>query len=623
MRDRILTHAQISFAIIISTIIFTSLIALGIHSIERKKKLEAIEGRYRNAIDYFSSNLNTIKDYHRNHQAILLFDNKASAIIRSLFSQANLKEKTYPFVMDSKGRLLVHPYSEGANVSQTFWGATIMNAKTQAGHFSFFSEEYQIKNKLFWVKNPHFDVYIGIVGEYDIIYGEYHSSQKILASACILLIFLISLMSIFVSRSLLTPNSVLYKNLAKLSLGQWGARMSLGGSKDVCLISQSFDNLAGMLERADSYSKAIAEGAKYQLGSKNIPANTLFDNLAKIEANILESADIEAKRKIEDEKLSWFNTGMAKFGEVLRLSTSSTEELADNVIQSIVKYVKANQGGFFASAKDENGQEHLELISAFAFDTKKFTQKRIELGEGLVGTCAVEKQTIYIEQTPEHYIEITSGLGDAPPRSILIVPIKLEEAVLGVIEIASFSFFEDYQIKFIEKIMESVASTLASSKINQQTKELLRKFELQSKEMTEQEEEMRQNIEELTATQEEATNKEAELQSVIQALASTVNFIEFDPEFRILNLNENFANLFDLQYEATFGKSLNDLILLGRAKFDNTSDALKTMQAGSELVYTGEYSVNGVSINIKDSYLPIKNIHGVLVKIIRVATVIN
>ncbi|NJO68436.1 MAG: GAF domain-containing protein, partial [Bacteroidetes bacterium] len=92
-----------------------------------------------------------------------------------------------------------------------------------------------------------------------------------------------------------------------------------------------------------------------------------------------------------------------------------------------MKYLNANQGGVFSYIDDIPGDEHLELVSAIAFDRKKYINKRVEIGEGLVGTCAQERLTIFMTDIPEDYITITSGLGDAIPRSLLIVPLKTDE----------------------------------------------------------------------------------------------------------------------------------------------------------------------------------------------------
>lgn len=597
------------------------LFSIFIYNADRKKQLAEIDNHYMTLLDNYNSNLNTIKNYHKNHQALLIFDNKTSSIVRTLFQESNLKEKIYPFILDTKGKLIVHPFSEGANVSQTFWGAKILNETKSSSSFSFFSEEYKTTNKVYIQKNEDFNIYVGILGEENVVYDEFHTYKRFIFITTVSFLLFLSFIIFQITFRTLAPLKSFMTKISQLSKNDWDIDFSNKSSKEFEQISNELTKISHEVRANIEYATAISEGKAQNDFSAN--DNTMSEVLHKISKNISDAVTIEENRKIEDEKLNWFNKGIAKFGEVLRLNTNSIEELSDNIIQNIVKYVEANQGGVFVLNKQDSDSQYLELVSAFAFDNKKFLEKRINIGEGLVGTCAIEKKTIYIKQTPEEYIEITSGLGDANPRSILIVPVKLEEEILGVIELASFNFFEDHQIQFIEKIMESVASTLSSSRINQQTKELLSKFETQSKEMAEQEEEMRQNIEELTATQEEAAARESELSATIRALTDTVNYLEFDSEFRILNLNESFANVFDLQYEATFGKSLNDLILINKAKFTDSKNALELLQNGHDVNETHEYTINDTVLKINDTYKVIKNSNNDTLKIIRIASVID
>ena len=109
---------------------------------------------------------------------------------------------------------------------------------------------------------------------------------------------------------------------------------------------------------------------------------------------------------------------------------------------------------------------------------------------------------------PESYIRITSGLGDASPRSLLLVPLKVDTQVYGIIELASFNEYLPHEIAFVEKLGESIASTLASVRAAQKNMQLIQQFQQQTEEMRAQEEEMRQNMEELQATQEEIARKE-------------------------------------------------------------------------------------------------------------------
>jgi len=124
----------------------------------------------------------------------------------------------------------------------------------------------------------------------------------------------------------------------------------------------------------------------------------------------------------------------------------------------------------------------------------------------------MEKQTIHLTEIPQNYIQITSGLGGSNPKSLLLVPMKMEKEVLGVIEIATFNEFEAHQIAFLEQASLSIASSLNMAETNKRTSELLEKTQQQAEEMAAQEEEMRQNMEELQATQEESSRRAEEFE---------------------------------------------------------------------------------------------------------------
>lgn len=258
--------------------------------------------------------------------------------------------------------------------------------------------------------------------------------------------------------------------------------------------------------------------------------------------NLKRSKDDEIGRRKEDEQRSWSAEGMAKFGEILRLNNDDIEELSFQVISNLVKYIGANQGAFYVIEDEDEADIHFRMTASFAYERRKYADRVIPWGSGLVGACALERQTTLLKKVPDSYLKITSGLGKANPKCLILVPLKVNDNVHGVLEIASFNLFERFQVEFLEKVAESIATTISTVKINLRTAKLLKESREQAEELALKEEQMRQNMEELQATQEEASRQSEKFISFSNSVNHTMIRADFD-----VNGNLTYANTKFLQ----------------------------------------------------------------------------
>jgi methyl-accepting chemotaxis protein len=258
-----------------------------------------------------------------------------------------------------------------------------------------------------------------------------------------------------------------------------------------------------------AFAEEISSGklsVDYTLSNENDELGTA---LLKMRENLLNAS-------IKEKEERFITVGITKIGEVIRQHSSSLEDLADDFIITLVKYMNVNQGGLFL-VEGEQEDQHLKLSSCYAYDRKKFLEKTVGIGEGLIGQCFLEREPIYMTKIPKEYIHITSGLGGAIPTCIFIVPVKTNDEIVGVLELASFTPIEEYKKEFIKKAAENIASSIVSTRVTEKVKNLLSESQQQTEEMRAQEEEMRQNMEELQATQEEMGRKNREMEELVMA----------------------------------------------------------------------------------------------------------
>ncbi|MEM9982432.1 MAG: GAF domain-containing protein, partial [Bacteroidota bacterium] len=238
------------------------------------------------------------------------------------------------------------------------------------------------------------------------------------------------------------------------------------------------------IEKLDRITQSVVKGLRNQEELlDHIHSNDEVGNLAKnfkVMITKLKSSMAETEERNtqleefarEEAKRNWAAEGLSIFGEILRKNNDNLERQSYEIIATLVRYTDSHQGAIFI-VNDEQSEPALDLKAAYAYERQKFLKRSVAYGEGLVGTVWREEDTLLITDIPEDYTNITSGLGKAKPKCILLVPIKDDNNIEGVIELISFKDYQPYEIEFIERLSVRIATTVAAVKANEQNAKLL------------------------------------------------------------------------------------------------------------------------------------------------------
>ncbi|MBS1541925.1 MAG: GAF domain-containing protein [Bacteroidetes bacterium] len=333
----------------------------------------------------------------------------------------------------------------------------------------------------------------------------------VIATSVLILVFLIVLTIVNI-RSLRRSIQKPVELINVLASGELPERID-ESTDELNEILNAGKRLASNIQSASQFALAIGEGNLEKSYKEASEKDVLGKSLLHMRDRLKEIA-------LEEQRRNWTTAGIAELGNILR-ATSNSEQLYLNILSYMIKYVKANQGALYMVDRSNN-QTLLRMVSCYAYNKKKFIDQVIEPGYGLVGQAYLEKQPIFIKEVPKDFVRITSGLGEALPRTVLISPLLINNEVFGILEMATFKEFEDHERSFVSLASEQIASVISTAITNERTSLLLKESQQQTEELRSQEEEMRQNMEELSATQEEMARKEREYMNRIKLLEESL-----------------------------------------------------------------------------------------------------
>jgi methyl-accepting chemotaxis protein len=455
----------------------------------------------------------------------------------------------------------------------------------------------------------------------DLIFVRSYAEQKNY-SFDLFMVLLLSLIIIALSIALLLTGT--NRNLRsllffvkELERGSRPAKLNLDASAEFEDISDSLNKLLIKQDEKISFLKTIGEGIDTKVFAPE--KSDIIGNEIKIMAERLKKIQIgELERQTEDNKRRWTSEGITQFAEILRLERENVSELSFLIIQKLVTYLKIEMGTIFL-ASDSEGEPMLETISAYAYDRRKYIEKTFRFGEGLPGTCALEKQKIYMDEIPDDYSDVISGVGQTKPRYILLVPLKIEDNIFGILELASVRSLENHELDFVDQLAESIASTLLAVKTNEKTAFLLKQSQQQAEKLLLQEEEMKKNVAELENAQEESLKKESEIIGILNAMNESSLVAEYGLNGRFTHINAKFLELFESAAEMILGKNHYEFaqVNIHSPEYKKFWEDLQKGLSISNIELFKLYS--GKEIWLQQTYTPIKNKEGKVYKILNIA----
>lgn len=447
--------------------------------------------------------------------------------------------------------------------------------------------------------------------------------SAVIISFLLLTIFIIAV--IIISGYITKPLTALRDIVKKIAGGNFEIETSSNTqalhTTEFDSILRSLNSLTNSLKQTAEFASDIRDGnldAEYKVSIKN---NSIGTALVSMRDSMIETREKEQKRIAEEKRTQWATEGHSIFSDILRNSVSDIHKLSNAVIDNLVPYINVNQGGIFIRTKDPNdpNKEILELYGVFAFGHERFHKRTLQLDEGLIGACAMEKHTIVLNNVPDNYADISSGLGKAKPKAIMFVPLVYNDTLYGVMEFASFKEFEQFQISFVERISENVASTIANAKINEQTAELLQQSRLQSKQMEEKEANLRSEIETLTSLVETSQYELSQIEKTQYALNRTIMSAVFSLKGETLDANRKFCLRYTLDVNDIKRKNIYEILQLTLAKYDDFKRVWDSVKQGSTETYVSEFKINNSIRKIKNILVPIYNSDNSVEKILCLA----